>query len=57
MSHPAENPSGTSGVASFTNSPVLSDDAYPTHERKMSPLVSHDLPVVLMIYRLHSSIP
>ena len=57
MSHPAENPSGTSGVASFTNGPVLSDDAYPTHERKMSPLVSHDLPVVLMIYRLHSSIP
>ncbi|MDE6589130.1 MAG: putative Ig domain-containing protein, partial [Oscillospiraceae bacterium] len=28
-SHPAENPSGSSGVADFINGPVLSDKAYP----------------------------
>ncbi len=33
VSHPAENPSGTSGVADFTNGPVLSSDAYTAHER------------------------
>ena len=29
-SHPAENPSGYSGVANFTNGPVLNEDAYPS---------------------------
>lgn len=29
VSHPAENPSGYSGVANFINGPVLSNDAYP----------------------------
>ncbi len=29
VGHPAENPSGYSGVASFTNGPVLSSGSYP----------------------------
>lgn len=29
VSHPAENPSGYSGVANFTNGPALNNNAYP----------------------------